>query len=70
MEDEVTYAVWVESDGGIKRTTQPFGVYNCSYAQSIVDEFNADEADLAKREMRPVNRRFYLVRATTRYEEV
>jgi hypothetical protein len=66
---EIVYAVWTEKDG-IKRPKYNPGLKSRINAQSLIDEWNKEEAELAEMEMRPVRVRYFLVKETTEYEEV
>ena len=70
-EPKVEYEVWREvlrNGAQYSLHQQPFGKQTS--AQKQADEYNEDEAERAKIELRKVTERFFVVKATTTYAEV
>lgn len=62
----ITFEIWVEDLTTGEKTRRPGTDSNSpTFATNTANDWNSEEADNARMEMRRINRRFYVVAATT-----
>jgi len=69
VEYDVQYEVWSERDGVVTRR-QMLSTSKPEPSQRKADDWNEEERDNARAEMRPVRTRFFVAKVVTSYEEV
>lgn len=69
MKPEVLYEVW-EERSGVKVRRNALGIKDKEFVRRCMESMNADEAESAHMERRPVTTRYFMVKATTTFEEV
>jgi hypothetical protein len=69
-EPATTYEIWVKDlDGTLCRRMSETGFARPERAQSIADDYNAESASFAKTNHLKNHREFFVVKATTSFEE-
>jgi hypothetical protein len=71
-ETEERYEVWVEDEGGKRRTAghESWPEQNLEFVEGLVREYNIEEYANARTELRERRRRFFLVRVTLTRREI